>query len=90
MTMKEMFEMHHEESSEIVEISEDRILESVEGETIQSLKSWEWIFAKGPKFELHLGNDNPLLIEEGRVASSSNEAIVGEKLTNRLLLRLTK
>lgn len=86
--MKEMFETVHEESSELMDISEDYILDCCERDKIQNLKSWEWIFAKGPKFELLFGNEERIFIEEGRVISSKNIELISEKLSTRLLLSI--
>lgn len=86
--MTEMFAKFHEDNSTIVNISEDEILETCESSIIKELRSWDWIFAKGPRFELQLRNGLHAFIEEGRVISSNNKDIVGEKFTSRFLTNL--
>jgi hypothetical protein len=88
-SMKEMFETMHDASSQIIEISENHILECCDVDIIHNLKSWEWIFAKGPKFELQFCDGQRVSFEEGRIISSNNIDLIGEKLSNSLLLRLS-
>lgn len=91
-TMIEMFESFHGKVAQTFEITDGQILNCPGlNNVIYELRSWDWIFGKGPKFQLDFPHGQQISVENGHIVGINCPElshVKGNKISCKIISQL--